>query len=197
MQELPTLPVLLCGAARSGKEALFYRFVHRSFSTAASARPSTSGSLTGLRSVRLQGKPTVFVACSCTKGDVLRVTTPDILSIWGDPAHVKAVVLVVDGEAAFLDGNIEEAMGALLDGARAMSRKTNRGDILATFAISKCDLIPESPPVAFGDRVQDFARAQGVSSFFISSKDWSDAHVDGPLAIFKMLAHWYLTINDK
>ncbi len=194
--ELPTLPVLICGAAGSGKEALFYRFVHRSFSTA-SARPRTSGTLTGLRSVRLEGKPTVFIACSCTKGDLCNGADFDPCAIWKDTAHVKAVVLVVDGEAAFLSGNIEEAMGALLDRARALSRKTGRGDILATFAITKCDLIPESPAVAFGSRVQEFAHAQGVSSFFISSRDWSNERVDRPLEVFKMLANWYLTINNK
>ena len=196
MEEIPTLPVVLCGKKQSGKEALFYRFVHKSFSTA-DARPRASGTLTGLRSLRLSGRPTVFISVYCTKGFFGDVTAEptDLRALWGDPAACRAVVLVVDGEAAFINDNVEEVMGELLDSARALSRKTNRGDVFAIFAITKCDLIPESPTVAFGSRVQDFARAQGMSSFFISSRDWSKDQVHRPLALFKMLAEWYLTIN--
>ena len=155
MEELPTLPVVLCGKSEAGKEALFYRFVHKSFSTA-ETHQRASGILTGLRSLRLSGRPTVFMSVYCTKGDVTAGAT-DLRTLWGDPAACRAVVLVVDGEAAFVNDNVEEVMGELLDSARALSRKTDRGDVFAIFAITKCDLIPESPTVAFGSRVQDFA----------------------------------------
>ena len=103
----------------------------------------------------------MFISVYCTKVfcAMWRPEPADLRALWGDPAACRAVVLVVDGEAAFINDNVEEVMGELLDSARALSRKTNRGDVFAIFAITKCDLIPESPTVAFGSRVRFCASA--------------------------------------
>ena len=174
MEEIPTLPVVLCGKKQSGKEALFYRFVHKSFSTA-DARPRASGTLTGLRSLRLSGRPTVFISVYCTKGFFGDVTAEptDLRALWGDPAACRAVVLVVDGEAAFINDNVEEVMGELPVSARA-HEKTNRGCVVILRSGRSCRKAPLAP------RRDRICRAQNMSSFSISSGTGRRIECTGP-----------------